>query len=150
MEPIRRIPQLVRALYEVVGELEDLFPDRRFTPDGHLVGSIGEVLAAYYYSLYLLPASTEGHDALSEDGRRVQIKATQVKSIGLRSKPDHLLVIRILPNGEFEEVYNGPGDFPWEKAGKMQSNGQRQISLSKLSVLMSKVSHSSIPRRVAS
>jgi hypothetical protein len=150
MESISKIPQLVRSLYEIVSELEDSFPDRRFTPDGHLVGSIGEVLAAYYYSLELLPASAEVHDALTEDGRLVQIKATQVKSIGLRSEPDHLLVIRILPNGEFEEVYNGPGDLPWKNAGKIQSNGQRQISLSKLSGLMSKLHHRYIPRKVAS
>jgi len=150
MESISKIPQLVRALYKIVGELEDSFPDKRFTPDGHLVGSIGEVLAAYYYNLDLLPASAECHDALTEDGRLVQIKATQVKSIGLRSEPDHLLVIRILPNGEFEEVYNGPGDLAWKNAGKMQSNGQKQISLSKLSRLMSKVPHKSIPRKIAS
>ena len=32
-----------------VAELEAEFPGRHFTLDGHLVGSIGEVMAAYYY-----------------------------------------------------------------------------------------------------
>lgn len=53
MEEVRQIPQLIRKLYEIVAELETYFPDRHFTPDGHLVGSIGEVLAAYYYVPFL-------------------------------------------------------------------------------------------------
>ncbi|MBW8042608.1 MAG: hypothetical protein FVQ85_21795 [Planctomycetes bacterium] len=40
------IPSIVQELYSIVDRLEELFPGRRFTPDGHLVGSIGEVLAA--------------------------------------------------------------------------------------------------------
>ena len=82
------IPSLVQGLYSIVDRLEELFPGRRFTPDGHLVGSIGEVLAAATYDLELLPPSTERHDALSGDGRKVQIKATQVRSVSLSSEPD--------------------------------------------------------------
>jgi hypothetical protein len=88
VKPIDLIPELVRSLYAIVGELEGLFPGRKFTPDGHLVGSIGEVLAARLYDLELLPASAERHDAKAPDGRLVQIKATQTKSVGLRSEPD--------------------------------------------------------------
>ena len=43
---VLEIPSLVQDLYSIVDRLEELFPGRRFTPDGHLVGSIGEVLAA--------------------------------------------------------------------------------------------------------
>jgi hypothetical protein len=107
-----------------------------------LVGSIGEVLAAHHYGLKLLPASTEGHDAMAEDGRLVQVKATQRTSIGLRSEPEHLLVLRILPDGGSEEAYNGPGRLAWDSAGKMQSNGQRPISLSRLAQLMSSIRES--------
>ena len=35
------IPELVRDLYKLVAKFEALFPERKFTPDGHLVGSIG-------------------------------------------------------------------------------------------------------------
>jgi hypothetical protein len=136
MERVKQIPALVKELYSVVKRLEQIFPERRFTLDGHLVGSIGEVLAANAYGLELLPASAEGHDAKALDGTLVQIKATQVKSIALRSEPEHLLVLRILPNGGTEEVYNGPGALAWSNAGKMQKNGQRPISISKLIKLM--------------
>ena len=46
MDDFERIPELVSRLREVVTELENLFPGRRFPLDGHLVGSIGEVVAA--------------------------------------------------------------------------------------------------------
>jgi hypothetical protein len=143
MEGIEQVPELIRQLYDVVDKLQRLFKDRRFTPDGHLVGSIGEVLAAHYYRLKLSPASTKGHDARAEDGRLVQIKATQTvtqrAAIGLRSEPQHLLVLRILPEGGLEEVYNGPGKLAWDNAGKEQSNGQRPISVSRLLQLMASV-----------
>ena len=51
----KRVPEIVRELYSSVAELEELFPGRKFTLDGHLVGSIGEVIAAHRYGLELLP-----------------------------------------------------------------------------------------------
>ena len=93
-----RLPQLVSELYRTVGELEAMFPGRYFTPDGHLVGSLGECLAAYHYGLELLPASSQGADALVE-GVRVEIKATQGSRVALRSCPEHLLVLKLEPRG---------------------------------------------------
>ncbi len=46
-EDIDQIPILIKELYEIVNKLEEHFLAWHFTPDGHLVGSIGEVLAAY-------------------------------------------------------------------------------------------------------
>ena len=43
---IDRFPQIVATIYELVDELERMFPGRYFTPDGHMVGSLGEALAA--------------------------------------------------------------------------------------------------------
>ena len=37
-----RFPEIIRELYRLIDELEQMFPGRHFTPDGHLVGSIGE------------------------------------------------------------------------------------------------------------
>ncbi len=50
----------------------------------------------------------------------------------MSSEPEHLIVLRLTPEHELEIVYNGPGMKPWQKTGKLQSNGQRQISLSVL------------------
>lgn len=136
---IEEMPQLIQELYSIVNRLEGKYKGRKFTLDGHLVGSIGEVLASYYYDLELLPASTEAHDAITKDNSLVQIKATQGRSIGIRSQPNHLIVIKILKSGSIEEIYNGPGELAWKHVGKMQKNGQCSITLSKLKNLMEKV-----------
>mgnify|MGYP005793154527 FL=1 len=144
----------IKELYEISAELERLFPGRHYTPDGHMIGSIGEALAASYYGLELFPASEETHDAKSPDGRLVQIKATQINRISMSSEPRWLLVLRIHRDGTFSEEYNGPpseanpmsdfadnspGRLAWEHCGKMQKNGQRSISLAKLRKLQAEV-----------
>ena len=133
------IAQKIRELYAITEELERLYPGRKFTIDGHLVGSIGEVLVAERYGLTLLPNSTQTHDAEAKDGRLVQIKATQTKRIAISSEPDFLIAIQIQENGTWLEIYNGPGGSVWENAGKLQKNGQRPISVAKLKSLMKAV-----------
>jgi hypothetical protein len=137
--PLENASSLIRELYQIVAQLEEAFPGRKFTPDGHLVGSLGEVFAAERYGLTLLRGSAEIHDATTSDGRLVQIKATQGRNIGLRSEPEYLLVLRITKRGEMEEVYTGGGWRAWEVAGRMQKNGQRPVSLSRLRRLMDDV-----------
>lgn len=133
------MPRLVTELYGLVQRLEAIFPGRRFTPDGHLVGSIGEVVAASRYRLKLLPASAEGHDAETSSGLKVQIKTTQGRSVGIRSEPQYLLVVVIDKQGQVTEAFNGPGATPWAAAGKMQRNGQRTITLYRLGKLMDEI-----------
>lgn len=129
----------VKALYAIVKELEEIYPGRHYTPDGHMVGSIGEALAASSYNLTLFDASAETHDAVAADGRLVQIKTTQNDRIALSSQPDWLLVLALHRDGSFTEVYNGPGDGVWNACGKRQKNGQRSISFSRLGTLQSQV-----------
>ena len=136
MASLDEVPGLIKRLYKVVDRLEQLFPGRKFTPDGHLVGSIGEVTAAHLYDLELLPGSTERHDAKAPDGTLVQVKATQRRMIGISSKPVHLLVLKLHRNGKATTAYNGPGKNAWDAAGPMQKNGQRPVSLSKLAKVM--------------
>lgn len=136
-----RFKKAISELYAVVRILEDMFPGRSFTPDGHLVGSIGECLVADAYGLKLMPMSNKGYDAVDTRGKKVEIKATQSNSVAFRSKPDHCIVIQIRKDGSFEEKYNGPGSNIWnEFAGKpLPSNGQYQISLTNLSKIQKSV-----------
>ena len=135
----KQAAEKIKQLYEISAELERLFPGRHYTPDDHMIGSIGEALAASYYGLELFTASAETHDAKAADGRLVQIKATQISRIALSSEPQWLLVLRIHRDGTFSEEYNGPGKLAWEHCGKMQKNGQRPISLAKLRILQVEV-----------
>ena len=140
----KRFQRLIQQLYSTVEELEKMFPGRHFTPDGHMVGSIGECLVADAYGLELMNASNKGYDALSPSGLQVEIKATQAKSVAFRSQPEHTIAIKILPNGTFEEIFNGPGNLVWQQFdGKpLPSNGQYQISLNKLKELNTQVDKS--------
>lgn len=130
-----RVERYLEDLYKASEGLGMLFPGRKFTLDGHLVGSIGEVVAAYMFNLELTPGSTMGHDAKAPDGRSVEIKFTQGRSVGMRHEPEHLIVLHRPKGGPVRIVYNGPGAQVWNAAGKMQKNGQRQISLAVLTNL---------------
>ncbi len=138
----------IKELYKITNELENEYPGRKFTPDGHLVGSIGEVIVAENYGLNLLPNSTKTHDAISRDGKYVQIKVTQVKGISISSEPDFIIVIQIQTDGSWIKIYNGPGKDVWDNAGKMQKNGQRPISIHKLKCLMENVKDSDKIKRI--
>ena len=133
-------PALIRELYGIVHRLEAMFPGRHFTPDGHLVGSIGEALANHYYGVVLSPASTQGYDGI-RDGKRVEVKATQGAAVALSSGPEHLLVFKLLPTGAFEEYYNGPGAPVWALLAKRKpaKNGQQQVRLTVLRSLMTQM-----------
>jgi hypothetical protein len=135
---VDEIPGLIRELYKIVERLEAIFPGRHFTPDGHLVGSIGEALASHYYGVELTKASTEGFDGV-RDGVKVEVKATQGKAVALSSRPEHLIVFKLLKSGGFEECFNGPGALAWKLLEKRAptKNGQHMVSLVALSRVMS-------------
>jgi hypothetical protein len=122
------IKRLIPELFAITARLEAAAPGRKFTPDGHTVGSIGEVLAATDYGLTLTTASCEGVDAIAPDGRKVEIKATcreRNQVVCLRSCQSglHLLVLWIHRDGRHETVFNGPAVLAWENAGPKQKNG---------------------------
>lgn len=55
-----RLPAPVAAIYRAVSEPEALDPRRKFTPDGRLVGAIGQVVAAEALGLTLHRGSYPG------------------------------------------------------------------------------------------
>ena len=137
----REVTALLEDLYTASARLEALFPGRKFTLDGHLVGSVGAVVAAFMFDLDLNPASTLGHDARAPDGRNVEIKLTQGATVAFRHEPEHALILHRPKGGPVRVVYNGPGELIWAAAGAMQKNGQRPISISKLSRIGAQVSN---------
>ena len=137
---VRRLPDIVQQIYRLVAELEALAPGRKFTPDGHMVGSLGELWAAHLYDLTLLPNSAPAHDARARDGRLVQIKATQGNGVSTYyAQPEHLLVFKLLKDGTVEEWFNGPGAVAWTALGAKAKNGQHRLSLKRLRALMTDV-----------
>ncbi len=129
-----KLPPPVAAIYRAVEELEKRYPDRKFTPDGHLVGSIGEVVAAETLGLSLYSMSRVGHDAYDANGD-VQIKMTAGKSVSMYAECERLVVLRVVSPEEAEIVYDGRGAPAWACAGKIAKNGQRSVRLTKLRAL---------------
>ncbi|HGY54504.1 MAG TPA: hypothetical protein ENK44_02255 [Caldithrix abyssi] len=136
-----RFQSIVKSIYAAVNELEKMFPGRPFTPDGHLVGSLGECLVADTYNLTLMSPSTKGYDAITKEGKKVEIKVTQSKRVAFRSCPEHTIIIKINNDGTFVEYFNGPGEIIWKtfSGKKLPKNGQYQISLNKVSKLYERV-----------
>ena len=69
--------------------------------DGHTIGMIGVAHAARLLDLTLVRASTQGHDALTQDGRTVEVKATTRSTVALQTigrKPELLAVLRLDPD----------------------------------------------------
>jgi len=126
-----KLPKPVADLYRAVKELEDAY-SRKFTLDGHLVGSLGEVIAREELGLTLHPMSRIGHDAEDQNGRQVQIKMTAGTQIAMRHDCDRLVVLHLLNPEEAEIVYDGDGGPVWRETGPLGKNGQKTISLSKL------------------
>jgi len=135
-----RFPRIVSSIYDLVHELEAMFPGRHFTPDGHMLGSLGEAIASFHYGITLLPASAFCHDGECR-GRQVQIKATQTSRVSISSEPEHLLVLHLHPDGSFDEIYNGPGNIVWNLVAHKPrpKNGQYQLPISRLRQLMGEV-----------
>jgi hypothetical protein len=137
MEEVR---SLIGSLMKTTERLNSLFEGRPFTPDGHLVGSIGEVVAEYIYGLKLERCSTPQIDAFTRDGQSVQIKLTGIKgtsygfswSSRLSSAPADCLLALKLTSAGFEEIYNGPFPLGLLQGRQDTLNGQISISVSKL------------------
>lgn len=138
MSNIEYIKKKLHELLSIVKELEEHFPGRKFTLDGHLFGSLGEVIASYFYGITLAPNSTKKHDG-TIDGKEVQIKITQKESIEIKDVPDYLLVLFWnKQDEEIYEVYNGPCD--WLRERKLTNSGEYSVTLTTLYKENSKIS----------
>ncbi|MEE0027623.1 MAG: hypothetical protein U0J70_08535, partial [Atopobiaceae bacterium] len=51
VDKAQELSSIIGEIYKLTNRLEAMYPGRHFTPDGHLVGSIGEVHAAEKYGL---------------------------------------------------------------------------------------------------
>ena len=130
-EKMDGIKEKVQQLIGIVKELEKDFPGRHFTLDGHLVGSIGEVMASYFYGIELYAASAVAHDGEIE-GKKVQVKITQQEDVVINHEPEYLIALYLNKNGEVYEIYNGPGKEPWDSASKRDSHNNRHMRVNKL------------------
>ena len=148
----------IRNIYEAVGALRGAFPGRKFTPDGKMVGDIGEAIGKILYDLELDERSRKDWDGwwFDQNGNRreVQIRATQCDTTYLKKPPNKgtLLIFKIDKErmGEYHVIYNGDIEFVWNHV-KHQRSKEKTISLKDLIMLQETVSREDmIPGRGAS
>jgi len=107
----KAISRSIIKLLQIVDDLQQAHPTKKFTLDGRLVGDIGEILVEEHYDVSLFEGMRRHHDGVSKDGRKVQIKATMKENLTFPADhiPEYYLGIKINRNGSFVEVFNGPG-----------------------------------------
>jgi len=143
----------VQAIYRAVENLTKRF-GRKFTPDGVLVGTLGEVLAEEKYDLRLHPPKTKDFDAKDCRGREVQIRCNQRTTTPIKKGATKgiFLALKLLPNGTIEEIFNGPASVAHKLTigRKADASGFIGLAHSKLRALMRSVPEEErIPRRGA-
>lgn len=129
----------IEQLLKITNKLKERYQHlgKNFTLDGKLVGDIGEVLASEKYGLELYSENAIIHDGKERaTGREVQIKSSfkNYSYFPYAHVPDYFLSLNILPNGDLEELFNGPGQFIVEhyiKARHLKAYNKTWYTLSK-------------------
>lgn len=131
-----RFSEALKRIYAAVADLEKMFPGRHFTPDGHMVGSLGEAIAEYHYGVKLYKPGSHTYDG-EKVGKKIQIKTTQGDGTYLTTGSGTLLVFKIEKDGEFEAIYNGDAGRVWAVLAdrKETKAGEKMITLKQLRVL---------------
>lgn len=137
MENIKTFKQYVKDLFVTANKLAEI-TGRPFPLDGHTLGSIGEVYGKIFYGIELHKPGHKDYDGVWK-GKDVQIKATQRNNTSYtKGGKGLLLVLRIMSNGEFEEIYNGDARRPWDSLNQrgqsrsINKAGEKMIPLNQL------------------
>lgn len=105
------VRHIMATLFSAQNALRELAPEFKWAGLGNLLGDYGEFVACAHYGLQKAPAGSNGFDALTPEGRSVQIKANHAANqIGFRGVADLMLVIKVATDGEWHEIYFGPFD----------------------------------------
>lgn len=102
---------------------------KHFTPDGRMVGDIGEVLAERFFCLRLEKNQKAGYDGILEtDGKtKVEIKITRKKAFQFRKITERVIALSLVEGAdEVEVVFNGAGKLLVDKAPGMKERANRQ------------------------
>ena len=147
----KAISEGLALIFQGIERLKDEFPTRTFTIDGRLVGDIGEVIAELEYDVSLHIVAQPRHDGKTSDGREVRLEHFQ-GSLTFVSVPDYYLGFKLYVDGNYEEVFNGPGSLIYERYQTRKDIGKRLLSfpISELRKLSQNVERDKrIPKREA-
>jgi len=140
MDQIGQLKEAIKDLYHSVEKLNDAFSQRKFTPDGRMIGDIGEAIASLRFDVVLDEKSQKDWDGYRIDKkgnkRMVQVKTTQKDETYLKKPPcdGDLLVFKIRRDGEYELCYDGSALKVWDSLShrKADVTGAKMIDLKRL------------------
>jgi hypothetical protein len=99
---------VLASLFASQRALKSLAPNFKWAGLGNLLGDYGEFIAVEAYNLQQAPRGANGCDAITAEGKKVQVKANYAASqIGFRGDADMLLCLKIDLNGDWTEIYYG-------------------------------------------
>lgn len=122
------IEDALTKIFSGINQLKDAFPHKKFTIDGRLVGDIGESIVQRDYEIDLYQGLAIDYDGETPCGKKVQIKATFKDSLTFKKVPDYYLGIKIHRNGDYEEIFNGPGEVIASKYYHRKGFGKELLS----------------------
>lgn len=132
-------PVIAAGLGKIIAAITEMnaaFPHRKFTMDGRLVGDIGEIVAELEYDLTADKVSRSVHDAVTSDGRHVQVKAGFGETLTFGKVPEYYLGLKLFPDGSHREIYNGPGHIIYQHFKKTRQNfGENLQSVSQVTLI---------------
>lgn len=127
------VKHVIATIFSAQNALRALAPDFKWAGMGNLLGDYGEYLCIQAYDLEKAPIGAEGYDAITRDGKTVQIKANHASAtIGFRGEAMLLLVVHIDSNGEFEELYFGPFEKVSSQSSYSKRDNKHTITVKKL------------------
>ena len=107
-ERTEAVRHILATVFAAQNALRALAPEYRWTGLGNLLGDYGEFLAIDHYGLTKAGAGSSGYDAITPEGKTVQIKTNHAsQTIGIRGEADLLLVLKVQTDGTWEEMYYG-------------------------------------------
>ena len=130
---IEAIKGVMSSLFASQRTLKALAPDFKWAGLGNLLGDYGEFVAISAHNLTKAPSGSNGFDAITIDGKTVQVKTNYAANqIGFRGEADLLLCLKVFENGDWEEVYFGSFAVVKEKARFSARDNKHMVPISYL------------------
>lgn len=105
---VEAVRHIIATMFSAQNALRVLAPEFKWAGMGNVLGDFGEYICIENYGLTKAPAGSSGYDAVTPDGKSVQIKANHASAtVGFRGQADLLLVVRVEVDGTIEEIYFG-------------------------------------------
>ena len=127
------VKHILATVFAAQNALRALAPEYRWTGLGNLLGDYGEFLAIEHYGLEKAGAGSSGYDAITPDGKTIQIKTNHSsQTIGIRGEADLLLVLKVQADGSWEELYYGDFQTVIDIANWSKRDSKHSVSVGRL------------------